>query len=295
MYDAQHPKATRKKLAFGADFAMKSYALIVGALSFYFSKLNFVHTAKDTVTQLILLKRMRMAAFTGIFGLVRCGEYLVSNKGKAAPFKNSDIWFFDYHNNRISFEMIGIVPAKYLKIMIPFSKTDSSGWGRIVTHYRISTKIGNRDLCFVDEAVQWICETRRLGSTENDLFLHLPGFGQLPKADLEKFMNVAIENWYDTNETDLPIAARKYATSHSLRYGGATMLAAAGMPEYLIEYYGGWAPGSKAKSRYTQLSESLIQLVSECMSSAAHTSTSRFFMQETAMALNTNVGRKRKY
>jgi hypothetical protein len=66
----------------------------------------------------------------------------------------------------------------------------------------------------------------------------------------------------------------------------------AGMPEYLIEYYGGWAPGSKAKSRYTQLSESLIQLVSECMSSAARTSTSRFFMQETAMALNTNVSRK---
>jgi hypothetical protein len=217
IYDAQHPKATRKKLAFGADFAMKSYALIVGALSFYFSKLNFVHTAKDTATQLILLKRMRMAAFTGIFGLLRCGEYLVSNKGKAAPFKNSDIWFFDYHNNRISFELIGIVPAKYLKIMIPFSKTDSSGWGRSVTHYRISTKIGNRDLCFVDEAVQWICETRRLGSTENDLFFHLPGFGQLPKADLEKFMNVAIENWYDTNETDLPIAARKYATSHYWR------------------------------------------------------------------------------
>ena len=66
--------------------------------------------------------------------------------------------------------------------------------------------MGNRNLFFVDEAVQWICETRRLEATESDPFLHLPGFGQLPKADLEKFMHVAIENWYVNNETNLPIS-----------------------------------------------------------------------------------------
>ena len=33
---------------------------------------------------------------------------------------------------------------------------------------------------------------------------------------------------------------------HSLRYGGATMLAAARLPQYVIQYFGGWAEGSKS-------------------------------------------------
>ena len=35
-------------------------------------------------------------------------------------------------------------------------------------------------------------------------------------------------------------------SAHSLRYGGSTTLAAAGYPEYIIAFYGGWAEGSKA-------------------------------------------------
>ena len=43
-------------------------------------------------------------------------------------------------------------------------------------------------------------------------------------------------------------------SAHSLRYGGATMLAAAGLPQYVIEYFGGWAEGSKSAKFYMQVS-----------------------------------------
>ena len=45
---------------------------------------------------------------------------------------------------------------------------------------------------------------------------------------------------------------------HSLRYGGATMLAAAGLPQYGIEYFGGWAAGSKSLKVYAQLGSAAV-------------------------------------
>ncbi len=54
---------------------------------------------------------------------------------------------------------------------------------------------------------------------------------------------------------------------HSLRYGGATMLAAAGLPQYVIAYFGGWTEDSTALRRYTQVSGESVALVSSIMSS----------------------------
>ena len=45
------------------------------------------------------------------------------------------------------------------------------------------------------------------------------------------------------------------ATSHSLRYGGATMLAAAGFPQYIIAHYGGWSENSSALKIYARPSD----------------------------------------
>ena len=57
-------------------------------------------------------------------------------------------------------------------------------------------------------------------------------------------------------------------SAHSLRYGGATTLAAAGYPEYIIAFYGGWAEGSKAMKRYIRPSNSISRTVSHQMASA---------------------------
>jgi hypothetical protein len=51
------------------------------------------------------------------------------------------------------------------------------------------------------------------------------------------------------------LPAERYS-AHSLRYGGATMLASAGMPLYLIEYHGGWAANSASLRGYLQIGNS---------------------------------------
>jgi len=39
-------------------------------------------------------------------------------------------------------------------------------------------------------------------------------------------------------------------SAHSLRFRWASMMAAAGFSDYVIAYYGRWAPGSNAIQRY---------------------------------------------
>jgi len=72
----------------------------------------------------------------------------------------------------------------------------------------------------------------------------------------------------------------KRATSHSLRYGGATMLAAAGFPHYVIAIYGGWSPDSKTLRFYTKPSNEMIKLVSAHMAAMASTSASKCFIMD---------------
>ena len=50
------------------------------------------------------------------------------------------------------------------------------------------------------------------------------------------------------------------------------MLAAAGMAQYVIEYFGGWAPGSKSLRWYAQLGNDAVSKVSQVMSDAHHKS-----------------------
>jgi hypothetical protein len=61
---------------------------------------------------------------------------------------------------------------------------------------------------------------------------------------------------------------RSHVSSHSLRYGGATELAAAGFPQYVISTYGGWTENSRALHIYTRLSQCTNELVSKHMSRA---------------------------
>ena len=58
-------------------------------------------------------------------------------------------------------------------------------------------------------------------------------------------------------------------SAHSLRYGGASMMAAAGFPDYIIAYYGGWASGSTAMRRYIHPSDDIITTVSQHMASVS--------------------------
>jgi hypothetical protein len=56
-------------------------------------------------------------------------------------------------------------------------------------------------------------------------------------------------------------------SAHSLRYGGATMLAAAGIPQYVIAYFGGWKADSKSLQIYMHLGAEAVAQASSVMAS----------------------------
>ena len=74
------------------------------------------------------------------------------------------------------------------------------------------------------------------------------------------------------------------ATSHSLRYGGATMMAAAGFPQYLIAHYGGWTEGSRSLAIYTKPSEDMLRRVSSHMVALARGNPSERFTKDLSVS-----------
>jgi hypothetical protein len=58
------------------------------------------------------------------------------------------------------------------------------------------------------------------------------------------------------------------------------MLAAAGMPQYLIAHYGGWTSDSKSLQTYTRPSDSTIEQVSKSMSLISSLNPSLLFIKD---------------
>ena len=72
-------------------------------------------------------------------------------------------------------------------------------------------------------------------------------------------------------------------SAHSLRYGGATMLAAAGLPQYVIEYFfGGWAENSKALKIYIQVGAGAVDQVSRIMAKGINVSLEESRLRATS-------------
>ena len=77
-----------------------------------------------------------------------------------------------------------------------------------------------------------IHDTGRKGLTRNPIrFFHIQGLPRLTSEYLEQAMRVV------ALFPGLPV---NRISAHSLRYGGATHLASAGFPEFIIAQYGGW-------------------------------------------------------
>ena len=115
----------------------------------------------------------------------------------------------------------------------------------------------------------------KYGCTEDMGVYEVPGFAPLSAHTLHAVMQATVD--------DLGIPGTCRFTSHSLRYGGATMLAAAGFPHYIIAIYGGWADGSQTLKRYTRPSDAMLELVSAHMARMSKTESANFFVIEAFM------------
>ena len=57
-------------------------------------------------------------------------------------------------------------------------------------------------------------------------------------------------------------------------------MAAAGFHDYVIAYYGGWTPDSKAMRRYIRPTNEMVQAVSKHMASATHSRSTVDIVQQ---------------
>ena len=215
-------------------------------------------TTGPSMQAVLGVMRLTCALFFGIFFLLRKGEFLPKGANvpsRHSPLRRSDIRFLDAHQRAIPYEQIGHTRASWITITIVFSKTDQSGRGRIVTHH---VDVHNPSQCVVQRLEAYFLFSRdRFGARQDDILFDVPGLPPLTSAVLTYLMREVCRL------LGLP---HTKVSAHSLRYGGATTLAAAGFPEYIIAFYGGWSPNSRAMRTYIKPTNDVIRRVSLQMS-----------------------------
>lgn len=240
IYHKIHPISESRKMAFTLDLV------------------NYVSAAmRDSDIKNLdewAIRAREVALRTGIYFLLRKSEFLPNNQGSQQGLQRKDILFFDNLGFTILCSLIQRGQAKSVKIIIPFSKCDQFGKGRNILHVRQT----NRDRCIVRDLEEWVISTRvELGAGESDFLFMIKGKVLISSEQITKVMKITAEHCgFDSHKI----------SAHSLRYGGATMLAAAGLPQYIIAYFGGWCEDSKSLQIYTQLNVSSNSLVSSIFS-----------------------------
>ena len=233
IYNRANPKSLKAKIAFELSMLLKTIKLL---------KLKFKLERSKVLA-------LELGLFIGLFFLLRKSEYLkCSGKGKGMKF--NQITFFDEHGVEISFDKVGVIKANRVHVNIPFSKTDQHGYGRILEHIRQE----GHEACIVTKIESWFMHARNvLCAKESDyIFMNLGVDGDMISQ---------VMKW---GTKQLGLNPNKIS-AHSLRYGGATMLAAAGLPQYIIAWYGGWTADSTVMRLYATLGNDAISLVTSTM------------------------------
>lgn len=250
-----HPHSARIKLPFTLNLAIATERLLFQGTIRPLRSPTHSADARPTMERF----RLTTALWFGIYFLLRKSEFLTTStvpNQHTVPFTRASLRFQTQNRTDIAYADIGTIKAHFVSITIPFSKTDQSGHGRIL-HHSIHPSKPKR--CIVRRLEKYISVTRdTYGAAISDHLFAIPSFLPLSADQITRAMRNAC-TIYGMPETSI--------SAHSMRYGGASMLAAAGFPDYIIAYYGGWAPGSQAMRTYIQPSDTLIQTVSGHMGS----------------------------
>jgi len=249
MYDKLNPKCLKSKIAFELSMLLNTVKLLKEKFSLDEGK----------------VLALELALFIGLFFLLRKSEYLkCSGKGKGIKF--NQITIFDEHGRSIEFNRVGLIKAKRVHLNIPFSKTDQHGYGRVLEHVRQE----GHEACIVTKIEEWFKYARDyLSAKESDyIFMDI---------GVDGVMVSQVMKWGTKN---LGLNPDKIS-AHSLRYGGATMLAAAGLPQYIIAWYGGWTVDSTVMRLYATLGSDAINLVTSTMCSQSGKNLSDLIVRQT--------------
>ena len=147
---------------------------------------------------------------------------------------------------------MGTIAATSLHLTVRFSKTDRQGYGRLVAHQR---QDGGTP-CIVSEIEKFVAYTRDAWGIGKDhaLFVWPDGSDFTADEMAGEMKSVAALLGCDATKV----------SAHSLRFGGASLLASFGLPQYIIEYFGGWAKDSKTLPLYAQPDSAALAIASGC-------------------------------
>ena len=255
-YRRHNPAANTMKVAYGMDLALRSQGCM--------------DSVKGPHRE-VACERMFVIQAVGIMFMLRRSEHVYYKDGKRPPLLRRHVVFWDEDGKDLPYESIGPRRAIKVSLNVTFSKTDHSGFGRRPAHMRQDSR---RDACIVCILEKWVAMTRdHFNSTEDMGLYEVPGLEDVSMEQLHEVMEATVAR----------LGVMGYgqkATSHSLRYGGATMMAGAGFPQYLIAHYGGWTRDSKALHRYARPSEASIQSVSEAMTRMAFGHVSKHYIED---------------
>jgi len=240
IYCLMHPKSESRKMAFTIELV------------------NYVRKAFEEVDRKFpdkwFIQARELALRTGIYFLLRKSEYLPNSKGDNPGLLRSDILFFGNDGFPTTCSSIQKGQAGSIRINIPYSKCDQFGYGRNILHVRQKGEAR----CIVNDLEEWIIKTRvELGASDDDYLFRVKGKNIISSEQVSIVMK---------RTTEFCGFSSNKISAHSLRYGGATMLAAAGLPQYIIAYFGGWCEDSKSLQTYTQLNVSSNSIVSKIFS-----------------------------
>ena len=249
----KHPAHQRAKIPFTATLALECESFLSsGRLS-----ISGLATGGTSIAANMERARCTCALLFGIFFLLRKGEFLpkpTSSANRNTQMRRAHLRFMTEDQSLIPYHAIGSMRASWLTISIEFSKADQTGRGRIITHYiNVDAPLS----CIVQrmEAYFYLSRTYFMAQ-EHDLLFHVPGLPVFTTDILTACMRQTCHL--------LGLPCDK-VSAQSLRYGGATTLAAAGFPEYIIAFYGGWSQGSSAMRRYIKPSNDIVKKVSSHM------------------------------
>ena len=271
-----NPSAGKIKLPYGMDLAIRSKAVM---------RFKNMFNEFGQTGMRILQKRVYVAQAMAINFLLRKSEHIEPDKGAvvgtATKFTRKHLTFFDADDTPIRYAKVGKIKAMSVAINIPYAKTDLKGHGRITRHAR---QAESSEIDIVKILEDWIKDTRdNFDTKEFEAVYAVKGFETFNVNTLHRVMQYTLD--------DLGVVGL-HATSHSLRYGGATMLAAAGFPHYVIAMYGGWSEDSKVLRLYTKASKQLVEVVSAHMATMALVEGSKFFINDVLIVAKGRVSHK---
>ena len=276
LHAERSPEGARIKIPWSVNLANESKRILV-------SKDAVLAQLRGLSADLLSLaiRRLHIAMLFGIFFLLRKSEFLdetpvrsegdrsaegvlqsatgaAQSRTKKSTAVRRFVVFYDEQNGEIPYEKIGITRASRIMFDVHRGKTDQFGKGRYNSHCRQAT-----GTCLVTLLEEFFKDTRdrKGGTKESDPIFHVQGLPRLTSDCLKQAMRAVA--------LFLGLPADRIS-AHSLRYGGATLMAGAGFPEFIIAQYGGWVEGSESLKVYIRPTRETIERVSRHMASGGN-------------------------